>query len=110
LCFLTEDNVTANPGVVCRVAAFFPTENFNPAKSHLSRLKWRDPDGNNIANYCSRSRRFIPILLRREPGGVAWQQREAAPSVAFARAAIAENPNPLTLTSRIAADPARWGF
>ena len=43
---LAEDNVAINPTIAFRVETFEPTENFKPEKGYRSRIKWRDPDGN----------------------------------------------------------------
>lgn len=43
---LAEDHVAINPLPLFNVEAFTPTESFNPRKSHRTRLKWRDRDGN----------------------------------------------------------------
>jgi hypothetical protein len=43
---LTEDGVATNPQVHFSVESFHPAEGFNPTKPYLSRLVWRDLDGN----------------------------------------------------------------
>jgi hypothetical protein len=43
---LTEDGVATNPQVHFAVESFHPAEGFNPTKPYLSRLVWRDLDGN----------------------------------------------------------------
>src|ERR1700685_2766319 len=43
---LTEDNVAANPVIAFSVESFEPTETFKPTKPYLTRLKWRDQEGN----------------------------------------------------------------
>lgn len=43
---LAEDNIAINPSIAFRVETFAPTENFKPEKGYRSRIKWRDPDGN----------------------------------------------------------------
>jgi hypothetical protein len=43
---LPDDQIAANPGVAFRVETFSPTESFKPDKPFATRLKWRDPDGN----------------------------------------------------------------
>jgi hypothetical protein len=44
---LEEDQVAANPAVSFRVETFEPGEGFQPSKPYLSRLRWRDGDGND---------------------------------------------------------------
>lgn len=43
---LAEEDVGANPLVHFNVEKFYPAEGFNPTKPYLSRLVWRDLDGN----------------------------------------------------------------
>lgn len=41
------DRVATNPAVQFRVETFVPAEGFVPSKGYLTRLLWRDPDGND---------------------------------------------------------------
>jgi hypothetical protein len=43
---LADDNVAVGQTIAFRVETFTPTETFKPNKSYLTRLKWRDQDGN----------------------------------------------------------------
>jgi hypothetical protein len=43
---LVEDNVALNPSIVFKVETFTPTESFKPSKPYLTRIKWRDGEGN----------------------------------------------------------------
>jgi len=43
---LTEDNIAVGPTIALKVETFAPTESFRPSKAYLTRLKWRDHDGN----------------------------------------------------------------
>jgi len=43
---LEADRVAANPAVHFRVETFLPAEGFTPAKAYMTRLLWRDLDGN----------------------------------------------------------------
>jgi hypothetical protein len=43
---LAEDGVATNPQVHFAVETFRPVEGFNPTNPYLSRLVWRDLDGN----------------------------------------------------------------
>ena len=43
---LIEDGAYTNPQVHFAVESFHPVEGFNPTKPYLSRLVWRDLDGN----------------------------------------------------------------
>ena len=70
-----EDNVAANPATVFKVESFEPTENFKPTKPYLTRIKWRDQEGNEQSKllltkptrcspwYCAAPR---PISLKRK--------------------------------------------
>ena len=44
---LAEDNVAVGKAVAFRVETFTPTETFRPSKAYLTRIKWRDHDGND---------------------------------------------------------------
>jgi hypothetical protein len=43
---LPGESVAVNPTLVFRVETFTPTESFRPEKGYRSRIKWRDPEGN----------------------------------------------------------------
>lgn len=43
---LAEDNVAVGQAVAFKVETFTPTETFKPSKAYLTRIKWRDQDGN----------------------------------------------------------------
>lgn len=43
---LAQDQIAVNPAVAFRVETFAPTETFKPEKPYETRLKWRDPEGN----------------------------------------------------------------
>jgi len=43
---LTDENVAVHPSIVFRIETFEATETFKPAKGYRTRIKWRDPDGN----------------------------------------------------------------
>jgi hypothetical protein len=43
---LAEDNVALGQAIAFRVETFTPTETFKPSKAYLTRIKWRDHDGN----------------------------------------------------------------
>jgi hypothetical protein len=43
---LAEDNVAVGHTIAFRVETFTPTETFRPNKAYLTRIKWRDRDGN----------------------------------------------------------------
>jgi hypothetical protein len=43
---LAEDNVAVGQAIAFRVETFTPTETFKPSKAYLTRIKWRDQDGN----------------------------------------------------------------
>ena len=43
---LADDNVAVGQAIAFRVEIFTPTESFQPTKPYLTRLRWRDQDGN----------------------------------------------------------------
>jgi hypothetical protein len=43
---LVEDNVAVNLAIAFKVETFTPTDAFKPSKPYLTRIKWRDLDGN----------------------------------------------------------------
>ena len=43
---LAADRVATNPAVHFRVESFLPVEGFTPARAYMTRLLWRDLDGN----------------------------------------------------------------
>jgi hypothetical protein len=43
---LADDNVAVGQAIAFRVETFTPTETFQPSKAYLTRIKWRDLDGN----------------------------------------------------------------
>jgi hypothetical protein len=64
---LADDNVATNPALTFRVETFEPTETFKPAKPYLTRLKWRDPDGNEQSKLLlTKPETVIAIALRGE--------------------------------------------
>jgi hypothetical protein len=42
---LGDDNVAVGHSIAFRVETFTPTETFKPSKAYLTRIKWRDHDG-----------------------------------------------------------------
>ncbi len=65
---LAGDNIAANPAVAFRVERFEPTENFRPAKPYLTRLKWRDLDGNEQSKLLlAKPESVIAVVLRGRP-------------------------------------------
>ena len=44
---IAEDRVATNPALFFAVERFVAAEGFEPTKPYLSRLRWRDPDGND---------------------------------------------------------------
>lgn len=43
---LADDNVAVGQAIAFRVETFTPTDKFQPNKAYLTRIKWRDQDGN----------------------------------------------------------------
>jgi hypothetical protein len=62
---LAEDSIAANPGIAFRVESFEPTESFKPTKPYQTRLKWRDPDGNEQSKLLlTKPETVIAVVLR----------------------------------------------
>jgi hypothetical protein len=63
---LTEDNVAANPAIAFKVESFEPTETFKPTKPYLTRLKWRDQEGNEQSKLLlTKPDTVLALVLRR---------------------------------------------
>lgn len=68
---LTDDHVAVNPAITFRVESFEPTDTFKPSKPYLTRLRWRDRDGNDQSKLLvTRPETVIAVALRgeAEPG------------------------------------------
>jgi hypothetical protein len=64
---LAEDNVATNPTVAFRVEKFEPTETFKPTRPYLTRLMWRDEDGNEQSKLLlTKPEAVIAVALRGE--------------------------------------------
>jgi hypothetical protein len=64
---LSEDNVALNPAVAFRVETFKPTESFKPARPYLTRVKWRDPEGNQQSKLLvTEPQKVVAELWRRD--------------------------------------------
>ena len=76
---LADDNLAANHRVAFSVESFSPTESFKPTKPYLTRLKWRDLDGNEQSKLLlTKPEAVIAVLLRGiEPAGK--RKKSAAP-------------------------------
>jgi hypothetical protein len=62
---LGDDNVAVNPGVSFRVETFAATESFKPDKPFVTRLRWRDGDGNDQSKLLlTKPETVIAIALR----------------------------------------------
>jgi hypothetical protein len=91
---LAEDNVATNPALTFRIETFEPTDTFRPAAPYLTRLKWRDHDGNEQSKLLlAKPETVIAIALRgevepgpdrqtlpRRPTSRRTQRRRTAPS------------------------------
>jgi hypothetical protein len=65
---LGEDGAAINPAIAFRVETFTPTESFSPQKPYVTRLKWRDPEGNEHSKLLlTQPETVIAVVLR---GGV----------------------------------------
>jgi hypothetical protein len=92
---LAEDNVVTNPALTFRVETFEPTETFKPTKPYLTRLKWRDQDGNEQSKLLlAKPETVIAIALRgeTEPGSARKNspQRPSRPRTARRRVTAPE--------------------
>jgi hypothetical protein len=68
---LADDSVATNPGIMFRIETFAPTEDFKPEKPYVTRIRWRDPDGNDQSKLLvSKPETVIAVALRgeAEPG------------------------------------------
>jgi hypothetical protein len=93
---LADDNVATNPALTFRVETFEPTETFKPSKPYLTRLKWRDQDGNEQSKLLlAKPETVIAVALRGEPEPDSARRtsppRPARPRTARRRAAAPES-------------------
>lgn len=75
---LTEDNVAANPTIAFSVESFQPTESFKPAKPYLTRLKWRDREGNEQSKLLLTKPEAVLALVLRQPDAAPSAQKKPA--------------------------------
>lgn len=62
---LEADAMAVNPAVTFRVETFAPTESFQPEKAYVTRLKWRDRDGNDQSKLLlTEPETVIAVVLR----------------------------------------------
>jgi hypothetical protein len=72
-----EDHVATNPNIHFRVETFAPAEGFTPRKPYVTRLLWRDLDGNDQSKLLlTRPEEALAICVRGEP--VDAKQTESA--------------------------------
>lgn len=80
---LPDDSVATNPAIHFRVETFTPAEGFTPRKPYLTRLLWRDLDGNDQSKLLlTRPEAALAICVRGEvdaeqAGGAQPNQRRA---------------------------------
>jgi hypothetical protein len=81
---LAEDNVAVNLSVPFRVETFTPTEAFRPSRPYLTRLKWRDLDGNEQSKLLvTEPQAVLADILRRDmepPASSGRTPRRPAPA------------------------------
>jgi hypothetical protein len=77
---IVTDRVATNPAVQFNVETFAPAEHFQPTKAYLSRLTWRDGDGNVQSKLLLASPELVlAIAIRGEiETGSALQERTAS--------------------------------
>jgi hypothetical protein len=62
---LADDNIAANHRIAFSVESFSPTDSFKPTRPYLTRLKWRDLDGNEQSKLLlTKPETVIAVLLR----------------------------------------------
>jgi hypothetical protein len=65
---LADDNVATNPGIMFRIETFAATEHFTPTKPYVTRIRWRDQDGNDQSKLLlTKPEAVIAIALRGAP-------------------------------------------
>lgn len=73
---IEDDKVAVNPAVHFRVETFLPTEGFTPAKAYMTRLLWRNLDGNEQSKLLlSEPETVLGIAVTGEGGLVATSGR-----------------------------------
>lgn len=75
---LTEDNVAANPAIAFSVESFEPSESFRPTKPYLTRLKWRDPEGNEQSKLLLTKPETVLALVLRRADAVPSTEKKAS--------------------------------
>jgi hypothetical protein len=75
---LTEDNVAANPAIAFSVESFEPTESFKPTKPYLTRLKWRDQEGNEQSKLLLTKPETVLALVLRQTAAAPSTEKKAA--------------------------------
>jgi hypothetical protein len=73
---LAEDGVATNPEVHFAVERFHPAEGFTPTKPYLSRLVWRDLDGNTQSKLLLTAPEGVLAIAVR--GEVEWPSGKAS--------------------------------
>lgn len=76
---LAEDSVATNPAVQFRVQTFEPTEDFKPNKPYVTRLLWRDLDGNDQSKLLlTKAVSVVAIAVKGEPAKAAGEPDSVA--------------------------------
>jgi hypothetical protein len=79
--FLPEDGVYTNPALQFGVEVFEPAGDFQPTKRYLSRLGWRDLDGNTHSKLLlTEPDDVLAIVVRGDKGEAANEGSAADPS------------------------------
>jgi hypothetical protein len=80
---LKLDGVATNPNVRFRVESFLPGEGFKPTKPYVTRLLWRDQDGNDQSKLLlSEPETVLAVVVRGKADALA---AEAGPAQRPAR-------------------------
>jgi hypothetical protein len=84
---LTDDGIAANHRIAFSVESFSPTDSFKPTRPYLTRLKWRDLDGNEQSKLLlTKPETVIAVLLRGiEPTAERKEAAERKPTRAARR-------------------------
>ena len=83
---LPEDAVATNPSVNFKVETFVPSEGFTPTKPYVTRLTWRDRDGNEQSKLLLTKPELVIALALRGLAEAAPAEAETPRRPAQARA------------------------
>lgn len=80
--FLMTDQIATNPALLFRVETFAPTDGFASTKPYVTRLLWRDQDGNDQSKLLlAPPETVLAVVLRGEEGESSSKPRAATSDV-----------------------------